>query len=250
MLYLRLINYSVHPVSIFHTIIVVIKTLRRVTIVKIFLFAIWSGVVVLAGCYSPPIRVSSYQDLTQHGKIEDVLGGYELPSDLRGEKVFLVTGANYEIYISNWDKEDQKIQTGAMAGLLNFRKELAVMHESTSPESITGLVVLSLHRFFGKIEPVRDFSEARARHARWMILIDFSRVGDGYMTTLDLLDGNMRRLVHVENKVDAESVPFSLSDDDIMRNVARVNAKAIHDSVTKTTEVFEKTLRGKMGKAR
>jgi hypothetical protein len=215
---------------------------------KLFYIAMFVSLGFLSGCNSPPARVSSYQGLTLHGDIEEAGGQQTLPPNLINESVALVTGANFERYIVEFDKQNENVERGALLGMLGSRREFAVMLEATNPKSITGAIVLSLKRNFGQILPVRDFPDALANRVRWITMVDFSREGDFYVTTLDLLDGNLKRFVHVEKKIEPESVPFSLSDREIARNVALVNSKAIRYSVTQATAEFEKMVQERIAR--
>lgn len=197
----------------------------------------------LVGCSTPQEKVPSYRGLTSNGQIEEAQPqALSLPR-LAKETAFLVTGANYERYSADWKKEEDHLRHSTTIALLNSREQFLEMHRSTSPQAITAPIVVSLKKYFSTIQTAQDFSDARARAGKWIVLIDFASANDGYVTTIDLLDASFHRVIHTEKFAATDSVPFSWSDDQITRDVVLVNSRAIRKSVTTTTDLFERKIR-------
>ncbi len=161
------------------------------------------AVIVLAsGCAVTPPMVDPYSTLLPAGrKVEDSTIRLS-PAQLKNETAYLVVGANFTTYAEVWSKFQESAEKGGFANLAYSKEQLLNFQAQWAPTRVTSLVVTELQKHFRKIEVVNDLAEAKARKARWIVMFDHAHVQTSTatatwenITSMDLLDGNLRRVV-------------------------------------------------------
>lgn len=203
----------------------------------------------LSGCSVTPQRVDPYTGLLPTGaSIQNAPERLLRTSVLKKEKVYVVTGANFEAYAQTWEKVDKQVKGGSIALLVNSQAELNRMQEAWSPAFATNKLVLMLKKYFGEVVIASDLADARSKNASWVVLFDhaFEQPTTATATwtnttVVDLLDDKLHRLVHGEYSA-KKDYGMAWGNSDVMRfSVNR--GKDIQESADKGVANFEEKLK-------
>ncbi len=157
---------------------------------------------MMAGCALTPPMVDPYSTLLPAGR-KVVDGNTRLSAtQLKNETAYLVVGANFVNYAEVWNKHQQTAEKGGFANLAYSKETLLNFQAHWAPTRVTSLVVTELQKYFRKVEVVNDLAEAQARKAKWVVMFDHAHEHPTTATatwtnttTIDLLDGQFRRVV-------------------------------------------------------
>lgn len=155
-----------------------------------------------SGCAVTPPRVDPYSTLLPTGtKVADSTAPF-FTANLKQETAYLVVGANFVTYADVWNKFQQQAEKGGLGNLVYSKAELLEFQAQWSPARTTSLVVTDLQKHFRNIVVVNDLAEAQAKNAKWVVMFDHAFVQTSTATatwtnstSIDLLDGNFRRVV-------------------------------------------------------
>ena len=170
---------------------------RNVTCLAAFMALL----LLLSGCAVTPPKVDPYSTLLPAGrKLVDGATSISV-AGFKQETAYLVVGANFVTYVDVWSKFQKMAEEGN--GNLVYSKAFLLDNVAQwSPARATALVSSGLQRHFRNIVVVDDLAEARTRGAKWIVMFDHAFVQVSTLTatwenstSIDLLDGNFRRVV-------------------------------------------------------
>ncbi len=157
---------------------------------------------LVSGCAVTPPMVDPYSTLLPAGRKIADSGTRLSAAQLKNETVYLVVGANFVTYAEVWGKKQKQFEAGGIVTLVENKEDLLNWQAQWSPTRVTTLVVTELQKHFRKIVVVNDLAGAQAQKAKWIVMFDHAHVQPTSFTatwtnttTIDLLDGQLRRMV-------------------------------------------------------